>query len=69
MFQLKKKLLPLAAVNCFLKKKWKKLIPNRQKFSYIMVKIWSFLKNWLSLIAVTVSTERKNLGTKEISFD
>ena len=34
-----------------------------------MVKIWSFLKNWLSLIAVTVSTERKNLGTKEISFD
>ena len=25
-----------------------------------------FLKNWLSLIAVTVSTRRKNLGTKKL---
>ena len=33
--------------------------------SVTLVKIYSFLKNWLSLISVTVSTRRKNLWTKE----
>ena len=31
------------------------------KKSVTLVKIWYFLKNWLSLIVVTVSTGRKNL--------
>ena len=42
MFQLKNKLLPLAAVDCCLKK-WKKMVSTNQKISYIslnMVFLW-----------------------------
>ena len=41
--QLKEKLLPLGAVNCFLKK-WKKLVPTSQKISYISKKYGLSLK-------------------------
>ena len=71
-------MLPLVTVDCCLRK-WKKTIstcltvvwesgrswfPLARK-SVTLVKICSFLKNWLSLISVTVSTRRKNLWTKE----
>ena len=53
----KDKMLPLAKVDCCLRK-WKELLPRK---SVTLLKIWYFLKNWLSLISVTVSTRRKNL--------
>ena len=34
----------------------------------MLVKIWSFFKNWLPLTSVTVSTSSKNLWTKENGF-
>ena len=49
-FQLKSNLFPLAAVDCCLRKR---------KFS--LVKIWSFFKNWLQLVSVTVSSKRKKI--------
>ena len=65
MFQLNKKLLPLAVVFCCLRK-WKKIVSTEKQFS--IVKIHSFFQNWLPIFSVTVSTCRKNLWTKENGF-